>query len=104
MNQPLLRPAFQISEGALSASPTGAAAEADSAYPQHKRKLRPGWRATIVRHESFAKLRAIQKSTTDPAIDLSYLTDACLQIALDLGRDVIVKRALDGFRQAQTSP
>jgi hypothetical protein len=104
MNHPLLRPTAQSSDVASTASPTGDAATAASAYPQHKRRLRPGWKATIVRYESFAKLRAIQKSTTDPAIDLSYLTDACLQIALELGRDAIVKRALDGLRPVRTSP
>ena len=104
MNHPLLRPAAQSPEVPSTPSPTGAAATVASAYPQHKRRVRPGWKATIVRHESFAKLRAIQKSTTDPAIDLSYLTDACLQIALELGRDAIVKRALDGLRPVRTSP
>jgi hypothetical protein len=104
MNHPLLRPAARPSEVAATESPNGASSTAASAYPQPKRRLRPGWRATIVRYESFAKLRAIQKSTTDPAIDLSYLTDACLQIALELGRDAIVKRALDGLRPVRTSP
>lgn len=71
-----------------------------SAYPQRKRAVRPGWKVTLVRAETFSKLRAIQKSTTDPAIDLSYLTDACLQMALEMGGEAIVQRALDSFRSA----
>ena len=79
---------------------------ASSAYPQHKRRVRPGWKATIVRSESFARLRAIQKSTIDPAIDLSYLADACLQMALDIGargdREARVGRPAARAHQALT--
>lgn len=102
MSTPLLRPAAQLPEESSAASPQGVAAALASAYPHPKRRVRPGWKATIVRNESFARLRAIQKSTFDPAIDLSYLTDACLQIALDVGREAIVKRALDNLRPALT--
>lgn len=98
MNQPILRPAAQTPEDRDADSPQGGSSTRSSAYPQPKRKVRPGWKATIVRADSFAKLRAIQKSTSDPAIDLSYLTDACLQIALELGAEAIVKRALDALR------
>lgn len=98
MNQPILRPAAQVPEERGEELPQGSASTRASAYPQSKRKVRPGWKATIVRTESFARLRAIQKSTSDPAIDLSYLTDACLQIALELGAEAIVKRALDALR------
>ena len=73
-----------------------------SASPDSKRKIRPGWKATIVRSESFARLRVIQKSTTDPVIDLSYLADACLQMALDIGPDAIVQRALSGLQPNRT--
>ena len=62
--------------------------------PKSNKRLRPGWRPTIVRRESFKRLRDIQKSMVDPALDLSYLSDACIQIALDLGAEAIVKRAL----------
>jgi hypothetical protein len=104
MNHPILRPASMFSEERAADSPPGVTAIRPSAYPHAKRRVRPGWKATIVRSESFARLRAIQKSTTDPAIDLSYLTDACLQIALDIGAEVIVQRALDAVRPARTSP
>ena len=75
-----------------------------SASPDSKRRIRPGWKATIVRSESFARLRAIQKSTTDPVIDLSYLADACLQLALDAGPEAIVQRALSGLQPKRTKP
>jgi hypothetical protein len=103
MNHPILRPAPTSSEERAAEPSPGVAAMRSSAYPQAKRRVRPGWKATIVRSESFARLRAIQKSTTDPAIDLSYLTDACLQIALDIGAEVIVQRALVALRPARTS-
>lgn len=103
MNQPILRPAPApvSTEGRTAKTKT---AERPFAYPQPKRTTRPGWKATLVRIETFSKLRAIQKSTTDPAIDLSYLTDACLQIALELGGEAIVRRALDDIRSARTTP
>ena len=101
MTQPILRPAPAPTEG-RPAKPKPA--ERPSAYPQKKRATRPGWKATLVRIETFSKLRAIQKSTTDPAIDLSYLTDACLQMALEMGGEAIVRRALDDIRSARTTP
>ena len=101
MNHPILRPAPTFSEERAAEPPHGVTALRPSAYPHAKRRVRPGWKATIVRSESFARLRAIQKSTTDPAIDLSYLTDACLQIALDIGGEAIVQRALTALRPAR---
>jgi hypothetical protein len=103
MNQPILRPSATTPERPQSDPRRRDMTARSSAYPQPKRRVRPGWKATIVRAETFAKLRAIQKSTSDPAIDLSYLTDACLQIALDIGAEVIVQRALDALRPARTS-
>lgn len=78
-------------------------ASSGSAYPKRDRKPRPGWRPTLIRSETFARIRAIQKSTRDPAIDLSYLTDACLQIALEGGGSQIVQRALDSMRPMGTT-
>ena len=97
-NPPFLRPS-PVSPGDRTANK----ADRPPAYPQPKRTHRPGWKATLVRSETFMKLRALQKSTTDPAIDLSYLTDACLQLALEMGGDVIVQRALDGICPARTT-
>jgi hypothetical protein len=37
-------------------------------------------------------------------IDLSYLADACLQIALDIGPEAIVQRALSGLQPQRTKP
>lgn len=62
--------------------------------PKSRKTARPGWRPTIVRADTFKRLRAIQKSMVDPPLDLSYLSEACLQIALDLGPEEIMKRAL----------
>ena len=75
-----------------------------SASPASKRRVRPGWKATIVRSESFSRLRAIQKSTTDPVIDLSYLMEACLQMALDVGPEAIVQHALSGLQPQRIKP
>ena len=100
MRQPTLRPLAIISEERCTAQ-----AQRSPASPPPKRAIRPGWKATIVRQASFDRLRAIQKSTTDPAIDLSYLTEACLQLALELGAEAIVKRALASLRApARTEP
>jgi hypothetical protein len=104
MDQPILRPAPAFPEERVADPPEGAMAIRASAYPQPKRRPRPGWKATIVRAESFARLRAIQKSTTDPVVDLSYLADACLQMALDIGPEAIVQRALSGLRPNRTKP
>ena len=72
------------------------------AYPQCR--VRPGWKATIAFAESFARLRAMHESTTDRANDLSDLTDACRQIASDIGAEAIVQRALDALRPARFTP
>jgi len=75
-----------------------------AASPQQRRKPRPGWKATIVRSESFAELRRIQKSTRDPVIDLSYLADACVELALELGAQRIVQRAIASFGSVRPTP
>ena len=67
------------------------------------RRLRPGWRPVIVRAETFDRLRALQKSTRDPAVDLSYLCDACVQLALERGVEAIVMRALADLQPKSAS-
>lgn len=62
--------------------------------PKPTKTMRPGWKPTLLRRSTFEKLRDLQKSTTDPSLDLSYLSDACVQLALELGADAIVRRAL----------
>lgn len=66
--------------------------------PKFRKAVRPGWRPTIVRAETLKLLRAIQKSMVDPPVDLSYLSEACLQIALELGPEEIMKRALSDVK------
>jgi len=104
MNGPRLRPRSEVPEEASAALPPSNTVASSSASPQPKRRVRPGWKATIVRAESFARLRAIQKSTNDPVIDLSYLADACLELALELGPEAIVKRAVSLLRPTRSSP
>lgn len=77
---------------------------AQATSPQSKKPVRPGWKPTIVRKDSFRRLRAIQKSTTDPILDLSYLSDACIQIALELGAEEIVRRAMADLKPRFRQP
>jgi hypothetical protein len=98
MDRPVARPSRAPT---ADAAPSGATS---AASPQHSRKPRPGWKATIVRSESFAELRRIQKSTRDPVIDLSYLADACVELALELGAERIVQRAIASFGVTHTTP
>lgn len=103
MDNPIARPSRPQPADTLQAAALAAAGQVSAASPQRKRKPRPGWTATIVRSESFAALRRIQKSTTDPVIDLSYLADACVALALELGAEEIVKRAIASFGAARSS-
>jgi len=73
-------------------SPGGEGCVPGPASPK-RRRVRPGWKATLVRQDTFRRLRAIQKSMVENPIDLSYLCEACLRIALDIGAEEIVKRA-----------
>ena len=56
MTQPILRPAPAPTEG-RPAKPKPA--ERPSAYPQQKRTTRPGWKATLVRIDTFSKLKPV---------------------------------------------
>ena len=103
MDQPVARPARTPPADPALAAVDPAADASSAASPQQRRKPRPGWKATIVRSESFAELRRIQKSTTDPVIDLSYLADACVELALEIGAEQIVKRAIASFSAARTT-
>lgn len=99
-----LRPASVPPEVPLPDPHARGTTQHTSASPESRRRIRPGWKTTIVRSDSFVRLRAIQKSTTDPVIDLSYLADACLQMALDIGPEAIVQRALSGLQPKRTKP
>ena len=64
------------------------------ASPQRAKPVRAGWKATLLRRETFLQLRALQKSTNDFTLDLSCLTDACVRMAREQGSEAIVQRAL----------
>ena len=100
MDRPVLMPPL-VSVG----DPVDGAAQATRSNgapaSPHRRRVRPGWKAVIVRAETFAQVREIQKSTTDPVVDLSYLMDACVQLALQTGPEQIVQRAVADLRPAR---
>ena len=104
MDRPVARPARTPPADPALAAVDPAADSLPVASPQQRRKPRPGWKATIVRSESFAELRRIQKSTRDPVIDLSYLADACVELALELGAERIVQRAIASFGSVRPTP
>lgn len=95
-----MKPNHTLSISADGTPQSGSVLQASSEpkSPQGKKHVKPGWRPTIVRRDSFLRLREIQKSTSDPTLDLSYLSDACIQIALALGPEEIVKRAIADLR------
>ncbi len=66
-----------------------------------ERKTRlPGWRAILVRDETFVRLQSIQASTIDPHLDLRYLGDASVVLTLDeLSPAHIVKRAVEEMQR-----
>jgi hypothetical protein len=106
MDRPVARPCAHPSQPTLHSQPLTRPRTHRRPHPRStRRKPRPGWKATIVRSESFAELRRIQKSTRDPVIDLSYLADACVELALELGAERIVQRAIASFgSRPQTTP
>lgn len=83
---------------ALPAGATFCAQPPSTKRSRQARRARPGWKPTLVRKGSFQKLRAIQKSSCDRALDLSCLSDACIALALELGAQRIVERALADLR------
>ncbi len=98
MDRPVARPARTPPADPALAAVDPAADASPAASPQQRRKPRPGWKA------SFAELRRIQKSTRDPVIDLSYLADACVELALELGAERIVQRAIASFGSVRPTP
>jgi len=104
MDQPILRPTCTITNGSDSDAPRGADGERAATSPKQPRRYRPGWKATLVRIETLHLLRELQKSTSDPVLDLSYLTDACVRLALELGCEAIVSRAVADLRPTRSIP
>lgn len=103
MDRASLRPLAVTHRADSRRKPSAGDRDAGQPASPKKRKLRPGWRPVIVREGSLQQLRALQKSTRDPSVDLSYLCDACVQLALDLGGDAIVRRALADLQAKVTS-
>ena len=66
-----------------------------------ERKTRlPGWRAILLRDETFVRLQSIQASTIEPRLDLRYLGDASVLLTLDGASPAhIVKRAVEEMKR-----
>ena len=80
---------------------TDAPASAASTASTKERKTRlPGWKAILVREETFVRLQSIQASTIDPHLDLRYLGDASVLLTLDEALPArIVERAVDEMKR-----
>ena len=82
---------------------TGFDAPASLASPastQERKTRLPGWRAILVRDETFLRLQSIQASTNDPHLDLRYLGDASVLLTLDeLSPAHIVKKAVEEMKR-----
>ena len=82
---------------------TGIDAPASIASPAStkERKTRlPGWKAILVREETFVRLQSIQASTIDPHLDLRYIGDASVLLTLDEASPAhIVKRAVEEMKR-----
>lgn len=63
------------------------------------RKRLPGWKAILVREETFLRLQSIQTSTTDPRFDLRYIGDAAVQLALDRGEVAVLQRTREEVKR-----
>jgi len=60
----------------------------------------PGWKAVLIREETFRRLQLLQRATVEPYLDLRYLGDAAVLLALDVEEDKsIVRRACDEMRR-----
>lgn len=76
------------------------ASNASTAFARERKTRLPGWRAILVREETFARLQSIQASTVDPHLDLRYIGDASVLLTLDEASPAhIVKRAVDEMKR-----
>ena len=73
-------------------SPTSLASE-------KARKMLPGWKAILVRQETFERLQSIQASTIDPRFDLRYIGDGSVQIALECGERDVLQRTREEVKR-----
>jgi len=59
----------------------------------------PGWKAILVREDTFRLLQAIQLASHDAYLDLRYVGDAAVLVGLDAAEPAdIVRRACDEMR------
>ncbi len=63
------------------------------------RKTLPGWKAILIRQETFERLQSIQTSTIDPRFDLRYIGDAAVQLALDRGDGEVLQRTREEVKR-----
>ena len=76
------------------------ASHASSASAKERKTRLPGWKAILVRDETFLRLQRIQASTVDPHLDLRYLGDASVLLTLDEASPAhIVKRAVEEMKR-----
>ena len=76
------------------------ASHASLASTKQRKTRLPGWRAILVRDETFLRLQRIQASTIDPHLDLRYLGDASVLLTLDEASPAhIVKRAVEEMKR-----
>ncbi len=60
----------------------------------------PGWKAILVREETFRRLQGLQRACVDPYLDLRYLGDAAVLLALEGEQDrAIVRRACEELQR-----
>jgi hypothetical protein len=67
--------------------------------PKHGAQRDPAFTATLVRRDTLKVLRKLQKSTPKPRLDLKFLSEACHQLALEIGPEEVVKRAYALWQQ-----
>ena len=76
------------------------ASRASRASTKERKTRLPGWRAILVRDETFLRMKSIQASTVDPHLDLRYLGDASVLLTLDEASPAhIVKRAVEEMKR-----
>lgn len=93
MEHPVVKPPFPPAGKPVPQALEGVAVPGLPALPGQRRP-RPRWKPALVRRDTFALLWNLPKSTTDSVLDLSELPDACIRLALELGTQAAVKRAL----------
>jgi len=57
------------------------------------RRPLPGWKAVLVREDTYTRLQEIRQTTVDPHFDLHDLTEAAIRVGMEFGAEAIVKRA-----------